>query len=321
MKGENMIKKKVFAVIMYVLACCTVLSACTFATKEETEQSSEKKAKKKSKKSKDKAEKNKVSTEEDTKSEEKAKNLAGTNKSGDSKELKDKLVEELDDFLASDCTMIVISNEATNYKIVEVRVETEGDVIYSSLSQLGSENNRTNVITDGKIGYIKYADSEGWYRIREEDAGLLDGGPLIDGNYIHYISLFYAALDAGLDPTYSSSYGAYYMEIDKDMAEKLNLQAIRSKLSNSDKLAEFDMYLSEYEAYLKTYDEQNGIKLKTYLLFMKDDEIAVSETLNSESNDTLEISIATRAKAEENEKTKEEQIEIFNAIKSSDTSN
>jgi lipoprotein len=321
MKGENMIKKKVFAVIMYVLACCTVLSACTFATKEETEQSSEKKAKKKSKKSKDKAEKNKVSTEEDTKSEEKAKNLAGTNKSGDSKELKDKLVEELDDFLASDCTMIVISNEATNYKIVEVRVETESDVIYSSLSQLGSENDRTNIITDGKIGYIKYGDSEGWYRIREEDAGLLDGGPLIDGNYIHYISLFYAALDAGLDPTYSSSYGAYYMEIDKETAEKLNLQAIRSKLSNSDKLAEFDMYLSEYEAYLKTYDEQNGIKLKTYLLFMKDDEIAVTETLNSESNETLEISIATRAKAEENAKTKEEQIEIFNTIKSSDTSN
>ncbi len=316
-----MIKKKVFAVIMYVLACCTVLSACTFATKEETEQSSEKKAKKKSKKSKDKAEKNKVSTEEDTKSEEKAKNLAGTNKSGDSKELKDKLVEELDDFLASDCTMIVISNETTNYKIVEVRVETEGDVIYSSLSQLGSENDRTNIITDGKIGYIKYGDSEGWYRIREEDAGLLDGGPLIDGNYIHYISLFYAALDAGLDPTYSSSYGAYYMEIDKETAEKLNLQAIRSKLSNSDKLAEFDMYLSEYEAYLKTYDEQNGIKLKTYLLFMKDDEIAVTETLNSESNETLEISIATRAKAEENAKTKEEQIEIFNTIKSSDTSN
>ena len=316
-----MIKKKVFAVIMYVLACCTVLSACTFATKEETEQSSEKKAKKKSKKSKDKAEKNKVSTEEDTKSEEKAKNLAGTNKSGDSKELKDKLVEELDDFLASDCTMIVISNEATNYKIVEVRVETESDVIYSSLSQLGSENDRTNIITNGKIGYIKYGDSEGWYRIREEDAGLLDGGSLIDGNYIHYISLFYAALDAGLDPTYSSSYGAYYMEIDKETAEKLNLQAIRSKLSNSDKLAEFDMYLSEYEAYLKTYDEQNGIKLKTYLLFMKDDEIAVTETLNSESNETLEISIATRAKAEENAKTKEEQIEIFNTIKSSDTSN
>lgn len=316
-----MIKKKVFAVIMYVLACCTVLSACTFATKEETEQSSEKKAKKKSKKSKDKAEKNKVSTEEDTKSEEKAKNLAGTNKSGDSKELKDKLVEELDDFLASDCTMIIVSNEATNYKIVEVRVETEADVIYSSLSQLGSENDRTNIITNGKIGYIKYGDSEGWYRIREEDAGLLDGGPLIDGNYIHYISLFYAALDAGLDPTYSSSYGAYYMEIDKETAEKLNLQAIRSKLSNSDKLAEFDMYLSEYEAYLKTYDEQNGIKLKTYLLFMKDDEIAVTETLNSESNDTLEISIATRAKAEENEKTKEKQIEIFNVIKSSDTSN
>ena len=316
-----MIKKKVFAVIMYVLACCTVLSACTFATKEETDQSSEKKAKKKSKKSKDKAEKNKVSTEEDTKSEEKAKNLAGTNKSGDSKELKDKLVEELDDFLASDCTMIVISNEATNYKIVEVRVETESDVIYSSLSQLGSENDRTNIITNGKIGYIKYGDSEGWYRIREEDAGLLDGGPLIDGNYIHYISLFYAALDAGLDPTYSSSYGAYYMEIDKETAEKLNLQAIRSKLSNSDKLAEFDMYLSEYEAYLKTYDEQNGIKLKTYLLFMKDDEIAVTETLNSESNETLEISIATRAKAEENAKTKEEQIEIFNTIKSSDTSN
>ena len=316
-----MIKKKVFAVIMYVLACCTVLSACTFATKEETEQSSEKKAKKKSKKSKDKAEKNKVSTEEDTKSEEKAKNLAGTNKSGDSKELKDKLVEELDDFLASDCTMIIVSNEATNYKIVEVRVETESDVIYSSLSQLGSENDRTNIITNGKIGYIKYGDSEGWYRIREEDAGLLDGGPLIDGNYIHYISLFYAALDAGLDPTYSSSYGAYYMEIDKETAEKLNLQAIRSKLSNSDKLAEFDMYLSEYEAYLKTYDEQNGIKLKTYLLFMKDDEIAVTETLNSESNETLEISIATRAKAEENAKTKEEQIEIFNTIKSSDTSN
>ena len=316
-----MIKKKVFAVIMYVLACCTVLSACTFATKEETEQSSEKKAKKKSKKSKDKAEKNKVSTEEDTKSEEKAKNLAGTNKSGDSKELQDKLVEELDDFLASDCTMIVVSNEATNYKIVEVRVETEADVIYSSLSQLGSENDRTNIITDGKIGYIKYGDSEGWYRIREEDAGLLDGGSLIDGNYIHYISLFYAALDAGLDPTYSSSYGAYYMEIDKETAEKLNLQAIRSKLSNSDKLAEFDMYLSEYEAYLKTYDEQNGIKLKTYLLFMKDDEIAVTETLNSESNETLEISIATRAKAEENAKTKEEQIEIFNTIKSSDTSN
>lgn len=316
-----MIKKKLFAVLMYVLACCTVLSACTSTTKEETEQSSEKKAKKKSKKSKDKAEKNKVSTEEDTKSEEKAKNLAGTNKSGDSKELKDKLVEELDDFLASDCTMIVISNETTNYKIVEVRVETEGDVIYSSLSQLGSENDRTNIITDGKIGYIKYGDSEGWYRIREEDAGLLDGGPLIDGNYIHYISLFYAALDAGLDPTYSSSYGAYYMEIDKETAEKLNLQAIRSKLSNSDKLAEFDMYLSEYEAYLKTYDEQNGIKLKTYLLFMKDDEIAVTETLNSESNETLEISIATRAKAEENAKTKEEQIEIFNTIKSSDTSN
>ena len=217
--------------------------------------------------------------------------------------------------------MIVISNEATNYKIVEVRVETESDVIYSSLSQLGSENDRTNIITNGKIGYIKYGDSEGWYRIREEDAGLLDGGPLIDGNYIHYISLFYAALDAGLDPTYSSSYGAYYMEIDKETAEKLNLQAIRSKLSNSDKLAEFDMYLSEYEDYLKTYDEQNGIKLKTYLLFMKDDEIAVTETLNSESNDTLEISIATRAKAEENEKTKEEQIEIFNVIKSSDTSN
>ena len=104
-----MIRKKLFAALMYVLACCTVLSACTSTTKEETEQSSEKKAKKKSKKSKDKAEKNKVSTEEDTKSEEKAKNLAGTDKSGDSKELKNKLVEELDDFLASDCTMLIIT--------------------------------------------------------------------------------------------------------------------------------------------------------------------------------------------------------------------
>ncbi len=316
-----MIRKKLFAVLMYVLACCTVLSACTFATKEETEQSSEKKAKKKSKKSKEKDDKNKVSTEEDTKSEEKAKNLAGTNKSGDSKELKDKLVEELDDFLASDCTMLIISNEEINYKIVEVRAETQEGVIYSSLSQLGSENNRTNVITDGKIGYIKYADSEEWYRIRDEDDGLLDRGFLADGTYIHYISLFYAALDAGLDPTYSSGYGAYYMEIDKETAEKLNLQAIRSKLNNADKLAEFDMCLIEYEGYLKTYNEQNGIKLKTYLLFMKEDDIAFTEALNNESNDTLETSITRRVKAEENAKTKEEQIEIFNAIKSSDTSN
>ena len=52
-----MIRKKLFAALMYVLACCTVLSACTSTTKEETEQSSEKKAKKKSKKSKDKADK------------------------------------------------------------------------------------------------------------------------------------------------------------------------------------------------------------------------------------------------------------------------
>ena len=48
-----MVRKKLFAVLMYILACCTVLSACTSTTKEETEQSSEKKAKKKSKKSKD----------------------------------------------------------------------------------------------------------------------------------------------------------------------------------------------------------------------------------------------------------------------------
>ena len=204
-----MLKKKLFAVAMYVLACFTVLSACASTAKEETEQSSEKKAKKKDKKKKDKK---KEEGSEDTIESEKetAETIADLESMDEKERLKAQLVMELDDFLASDFTSIGTysenSDKSYKYSVFSSRIKDEEETLYTLVIEDSKNNYSVNLMTDGKVGYVSYGDTPGWNRV--EDKEPLTIARMADASYIIYISFVYAAIYAGLDCPYASEYSA-----------------------------------------------------------------------------------------------------------------
>ncbi len=262
-----MLKKKLFAVAMYVLACFTVLSACASTAKEETEQSSEKKAKKKDKKKKDKK---KEEGSEDTKESEKetAETLADLESMDEKERLKAQLVMELDDFLASDFTSIGTysenSDKSYKYSVFSSRIKDEEETLYTSVIEDSKNNYSVNLMTDGKVGYVSYGDTPGWNRVEDKEA--LISGRMTDASYISYISFVYAAIDAGLDCPYASEYSAYYITTNEETAGKLDLKAIKSKLNNADKFSEYEQYLALNEQYLKAYDNELGVVKKKFFI-------------------------------------------------------
>ena len=316
-----MLKKKIFAVVMYVLACFTVLSACVSTAKEETEQSSEKKAKKKDKKKKDK----KKETEEDSKEGEKetAQTLADLESMDERERLKAQLVMELDDFLSSDFTSIATysenSDKSYKYSIFSSRIKDEEEILYTSVIEDSKNNYSVNLMTDGKVGYVSYGDTPGWDRVEDKEA--LISGRMTDASYISYISFVYAALDAGLDCPYASEYSAYYITTNEETAGKLDLKAIKSKLNNADKFSEYEQYLVLNEQYLKAYDKGLGVVRKSFLFELKDNEISFTEILNDAENKDLYHSVTKRIKSSDDEENRVNTIEKFNKIKSTDPNN
>jgi len=317
-----MLKKKLFAVAMYVLACFTVLSACASTAKEETEQSSEKKAKKKDKKKKDKE---KEEGSGDTKESEKetAETLADLESMDERERLKAQLAMELDDFLSSDFTSIATysenSDKSYKYSIFSSRIKDEEAVLYTSVIEDSKNNYSVNLMTDGKVGYVSYGDTPGWDRIEDKEA--LISGRMTDASYISYISFMYAAIDAGLDCPYASDYSAYYITTNEETAGKLDLKAIKSKLNNADKFSEYEQYLVLNEQYLKAYDKGLGVVRKSFLFEFEDNEIYFMEILNGPEDADLYHSVTKRIKSSDDEENRVNTIEKFNKIKSTDPNN
>ena len=317
-----MLKKKLFAVAMYVLACFTVLSAYASTAKEETEQSSEKKAKKKDKKKKDKK---KEEGSEDTKESEKetAETLADLESMDEKERLKAQLVMELDDFLASDFTSIGTysenSDKSYKYSVFSSRIKDEEETLYTSVIEDSKNNYSVNLMTDGKVGYVSYGDTPGWNRVEDKEALII--GRMTDASYISYISFVYAAIDAGLDCPYASEYSAYYITTNEETAGKLDLKAIKSKLNNADKFSEYEQYLALNEQYLKAYDNELGVVRKSFLFELKDNEISFTEILNDAENKDLYHSVTKRIKSSDDEENRVNTIEKFNKIKSTDPNN
>ena len=99
-----MLKKKLLVFMISILACCSVVSGCSFTAKEETEQSTEKKHKKKNKK--------KVSestTEKESKTEESE--IEETHADAQDAE---ELTRALIDFLAADSAEIVLKTAGSS---------------------------------------------------------------------------------------------------------------------------------------------------------------------------------------------------------------
>ena len=317
-----MLKKKIFAVIMYVLACFTVLSACASTAKEETEQSSEKKAKKKDKKKKDK--KKEEGSEDTIESEKETEaTLEDLGVIRDKEELKAQLVAELDDFLASDFTSAAVSDmygdEDEKDTVFSNRIEYEDGFLYYTVIDDSKEDEVVYILTDGKVGYVNFGESTVWNKLGKDEA--LKDGPLTDAAYINYISFMYAALDAGLDCPYASNYHAYYLEANEEAVNSLDLKAIKSKLKNVDKFLEYEEYLAVNEERLKTYNNEQGALRKSYLFEFKNDELFFMELVYNEAGKKLGHSITKRIKPIVQEDTKISYIEKFNKIKSMDTHN
>ena len=246
-----MIRKKLFAVLIYVLACCTVLSACISTTKEETEQSSEKKDKKKSKKSKDKDDKkSKEDTEKE--SEESKENLSNKLKKDEDsegniddtkrEELKAQTVEILDTMLASEALIIMwegIGN-GIDGKITLGRYLDGDRKIYFLSANEDDPSKRLYTMTDTNRAYISY-DTKNWGPAEEKER--LNGSTLLTSSYPSYLSLIYAALEEGFDIKYLPETDMYEFESNAEKIKDVDIHSISSKINNK---AQYDEFAAEF---------------------------------------------------------------------------
>ena len=311
-----MIKKKLFAVLIYMLTCFAVLSACASTTKEETEQSSEKKAKKKDKKKKDK----KKETEEDSKESEKETDAKGLD--SEREMIKNQIVEAMDSFLDSKEFTIFISIEGSSSKVnlTESRLDMEGSTLYYvTMQDMDSEQVRV-FVTDGEIEYVQEDsnDSSSWNK--NVDYEKYTEQLIISANYISYMKFIYAALDAGFDYYYSSDDNVYIIEADRDKVAGLDLKAIDEKLNNADKLAQYkNNYSTTRELILKAYPEKDGIVQKKYKFFISDNVFEITETIydatGSEIMKTDAVNLKITSALQDN---KDSIIALFNQLKSND---
>ncbi len=314
-----MIRKKLFAVLIYVLACCTVLSACISTTKEETEQSSEKKAKKKSKKSKDKDDKK---SKEDTEKEieESKENLSNKLKKDEDsegniddtkrEELKAQTVEILDTMLASEALIIMwegIGN-GIDGKITLGRYLDGDRKIYFLSANEDDPSKRLYTMTDTNRAYISY-DTKNWGPAEEKER--LNGSTLLTSSYPSYLSLIYAALEEGFDIKYLPETDMYEFESNAEKIKDVDIHSISSKINNK---AQYDEFAAEFvlnDINTKSYALE--IAKKVYRFTYENGTFLIMEELYDKDDNKFETSILIVMQSSD-PNIKDVSVEMFNAI-------
>ena len=314
-----MIRKKLFAVLIYVLACCTVLSACISTTKEETEQSSEKKAKKKSKKSKDKADKkSKEDTEKE--SEESKENLSNKLKKDEDsegniddtkrEELKAQTVEILDTMLASEALIIMwegIGN-GIDGKITLGRYLDGDRKIYFLSANEDDPSKRLYTMTDTNRAYISY-DTKNWGPAEEKES--LNGSTLLTSSYPSYLSLIYAALEEGFDIKYLPETNMYEFESNAEKIKDVDIHSISSKINTKSQYDEFAAEFVLNDINTKSY--ALGIAKKVYRFTYENGTFLIMEELYDKDDNKFETSILIVMQSSD-PNIKDVSVEMFNAI-------
>jgi lipoprotein len=314
-----MIRKKLFAVLIYVLACCTVLSACISTTKEETEQSSEKKDKEKSKKSKDKDDKK---SKEDTKkeSEESKENLSNKLKKDEyfegniddakREELKAQTVEILDTMLASEALIIMwegIGN-GIDGKITLGRYLDGDRKIYFLSANEDDPSKRLYTMTDTNRAYISY-DTKNWGPAEEKER--LNGSTLLTSSYPSYLSLIYAVLEEGFDIKYLPETNMYEFESNAEKIKDVDIHSISSKINNK---AQYDEFAAEFVLNdINTKSYALGIAKKVYRFTYENGTFLIMEELYDKDDNKFETSILIVMQSSD-PNIKDVSVEMFNAI-------
>ena len=314
-----MLKKKLFAVVMYVLVCCTVLSACTSTTKEETEQSSEKKDKKKSKKSKDKDDKkSKEDTEKE--SEESKENLSNKLKKDEDfegniddtkrEELKAQTVEILDTMLASEALIIMwegIGN-GIDGKITLGRYLDGDRKIYFLSANEDDPSKRLYTMTDTNRAYISY-DTKNWGPAEEKER--LNGSTLLTSSYPSYLSLIYAVLEEGFDIKYLPETNMYEFESNAEKIKDVDIHSISSKINTKSQYDEFADEFVLNDINIKSY--ALGIAKKVYRFTYENGTFLIMEELYDKDDKKFETSILIVMQSSD-PNAKNVAVEMFDAI-------
>ena len=314
-----MLKKKLLVFIIAILACCSVVSGCSFTAKEETEQSSEKKDKKKSKKSKDKDDKkSKEGTEKE--SEESKENLSNKPKKDEyfegniddtkREELKAQTVEILDTMLASEALIIMwegIGN-GIDGKITLGRYLDGDRKIYFLSANEDDPSKRLYTMTDTNRAYISY-DTKNWGPAEEKER--LNGSTLLTSSYPSYLSLIYAALEEGFDIKYLPETDMYEFESNAEKIKDVDIHSISSKINNK---AQYDEFAAEFVLNdINTKSYALGIAKKVYRFTYENGTFLIMEELYDKDDNKFETSILIVMQSSD-PNAKDVSVEMFNAI-------
>lgn len=314
-----MLKKKLLVFMISILACCSVVSGCSFTAKEETEQSSEKKDKKKSKKSKDKDDKkSKEDTEKE--SEESKENLSNKLKKDEDsegniddtkrEELKAQTVEILDTMLASEALIIMwegIGN-GIDGKITLGRYLDGDRKIYFLSANEDDPSKRLYTMTDTNRAYISY-DTKNWGPAEEKER--LNGSTLLTSSYPSYLSLIYAALEEGFDIKYLPETDMYEFESNAEKIKDVDIHSISSKINNK---AQYDEFAAEFVLNdINTKSYALGIAKKVYRFTYENGTFLIMEELYDKDDNKFETSILiVMQRSDPN--SKNEAVEMFDSI-------
>ncbi len=314
-----MLKKKLLVFMISILACCSVVSGCSFTAKEETEQSSEKKDKKKSKKSKDKDDKkSKEDTEKE--SEESKENLSNKLKKDEDsegniddtkrEELKAQTVEILDTMLASEALIIMwegIGN-GIDGKITLGRYLDGDRKIYFLSANEDDPSKRLYTMTDTNRAYISY-DTKNWGPAEEKER--LNGSTLLTSSYPSYLSLIYAALEEGFDIKYLPETDMYEFESNAEKIKDVDIHSISSKINNK---AQYDEFAAEFVLNdINTKSYALGIAKKVYRFTYENGTFLIMEELYDKDDNKFETSILIVMQSSD-PNIKDVSVEMFNAI-------
>ena len=305
-----MLKKKILTFMISILACCSVVSGCSFTAKEETEQSTEKKLKKKNKKKVSESTTEKESKTEGSEIEETHANTQNA------EEVKKALIDSLDDFLSADSAEIVLKTAGSSLDstLVVDKVRYNEDILYMLSMQEEGMSTAVYILTDGKEAYISQDGGANWQKSEHESN--LSSGALISSSYVSYIGFIYAALDAGLEYSYDAKNKSYLIQSDASKVANINTDAIRSKVKNSDKLKEYDMFWDKNKTNLISYSDVSGIASKNYEFYVEDNVFYIVETLYNNSKVEVDKSTVTRIKGKEANSIEEEfVVKTFKELK------
>ena len=287
-------KKRIIIVTAYMLACCIIVGAYSFVVIKEGKKSPQ--------------------TSEENK---KHKEQTDLDESNERDVLKDKLVEDLDDFLSSDYSEVSMnsrSNDKSSFSSVTMLKEGE-NTLYNVSIDYDRGDSHIYIMSDNNYAYVKSNIDSNWERTQNKED--LTKGIMLNSKYISYVSLIYAALDAGLAYEYSPRDSGYVIKIEKDDAADLDFRSINTKIKNIDKLRIYENYLISNEQLFKFYDEELGIVRKRYTLSLEKNETFFVEVLKNSKKDELErISSLGRRKIKDSTKEKDSFLSLFERTKS-----